>query len=541
MFMLAGCSGNTPSQGPTSVTGDVATDSLLTLADRVDEVGDTDIDSVLPLLEKADSAALDRGEEPVSLWIKGRKAFLQSSPDAPQILAQALELADSTANPYLYARIRLDLSRALPDSVPEVVRYRMACRSIPPIIEAKDSLRAMQAFYFINVLYGYVLDRETQAGVLARAESFVPDSLPILQALMRVNILGLARDGDDNKYLELLEDARNDSVMLSAVAPMGAMIGADLYRLRGDTTALLDARPYAEETEAYAPDHPALLLYDTYKMRYFLDSGQTDSAAIYASAIRGLLDENTPYSGEMITQLAAYYHHTGDTTAESAMRLALRSLEEAQNAYNKAREMDSPTPDRLLDSLINPDRPDKDNSWLYLSLVFYVALGAATVIAVIMTRRKRRNNSETKLRGQLYKVHRQLASQHLRALDREKALHQAISYLDSHEETIADRKNLPAILAQLRAAASDSSEWERFDTIFTGLRPGFTENLTSAFPNLTKGELRLASLLSMDLDTKHIARLLNIQPDSVKKGRQRLRARFGMDPDISFTDFLSRF
>lgn len=539
LLLLAACRNQPSLRGPASVSGDTRIDSLLSLADKVDEVGDTDIDFAIPLLEEADSMASQKGYGAVALWAKGTKAFLLSSPEAAAILSQALEQADSSANPYLYARIRFDLSRALPDTIPELARYQMACRSIPQFIAAGDSLRAMQAFFFVNVLYGYVWDRDTQAEVLSRAESFVPDSLPVLRALMGVNILGLARDGDDIRYLELLDKAARDSIMLDAVAPMGAMIGADLYRLRGDTSALLSARKYADETQALAPEHPALPLYNAYMLRYFTDNNRADSAAIYAAVVRRMLDYGSPYDAEMASQLAAYYRFTGDTAAEAAMQLSLRSLEEARNAYDKAREMEQLAPDRLIKSLINPD--NQPESGKTHSKWPYIAIAAAVILPAILLLRRRHKRSEAGLRGQLDKANRRLAAQHLRAIDKEQAINLAISSLDLSSVNGIDGNELQAVIVKLKAAAADTGEWERFDAIFTGLRPGFSERLTAAYPTLTKGELRLASLLSMDLDTKHIARLLNIQPDSVKKGRQRLRARFGMAPDLSFTEFLSRF
>lgn len=51
----------------------------------------------------------------------------------------------------------------------------------------------------------------------------------------------------------------------------------------------------------------------------------------------------------------------------------------------------------------------------------------------------------------------------------------------------------------------------------------------------------MCALLSMDMDTKHIARILGINPESVKKHRQRLRAKFGIPPGVDWPQFLSRF
>lgn len=64
-------------------------------------------------------------------------------------------------------------------------------------------------------------------------------------------------------------------------------------------------------------------------------------------------------------------------------------------------------------------------------------------------------------------------------------------------------------------------------------------SLTLLYPALTQGEKRLCCLLSLDMDAKQMARLLMIQPDSVKKTRHRLRRKLGMKPDETFTSFFS--
>ena len=45
-------------------------------------------------------------------------------------------------------------------------------------------------------------------------------------------------------------------------------------------------------------------------------------------------------------------------------------------------------------------------------------------------------------------------------------------------------------------------------------------------------------MVFLGLETKHIARMLSINPDSVKKNRQRLRAKLGLTPDQPLDLFL---
>ena len=53
----------------------------------------------------------------------------------------------------------------------------------------------------------------------------------------------------------------------------------------------------------------------------------------------------------------------------------------------------------------------------------------------------------------------------------------------------------------------------------------YLDKLKEQNPNLTSYELRLCAYMKSNLSTKEIATILNIQPDSVKKAKQRLRKK----------------
>lgn len=69
----------------------------------------------------------------------------------------------------------------------------------------------------------------------------------------------------------------------------------------------------------------------------------------------------------------------------------------------------------------------------------------------------------------------------------------------------------------------------------------FTSKLKENYPSLTNNELHLSSLLRLKLNTKEIANIKNISPDSVKVLRYRLRKKFDLLSTTSLTDFLSDF
>jgi len=96
-----------------------------------------------------------------------------------------------------------------------------------------------------------------------------------------------------------------------------------------------------------------------------------------------------------------------------------------------------------------------------------------------------------------------------------------------------------------RAAKSevdgDGGDWERFEAVFTEMHPGFADGLRRDFPALTRNDIRLCAFISMDMEIKHIARMLGIQPDSVKKQMRRLRTKLGLAPGAPLAPFLARY
>ena len=152
------------------------------------------------------------------------------------------------------------------------------------------------------------------------------------------------------------DSLRRDSRMTEAVPPLGLMVNTDIYRLRGDTSALDSARRYARITEEGAPGHPALWLYDTYRLRYFVDKNQADSARVYAATLDSLLGDETPYASEMVAELIHYSEWAGDSVGAARLRLALRSLEEAREAYGKGQDMAARSMDPRLSAFIDSSR-----------------------------------------------------------------------------------------------------------------------------------------------------------------------------------------
>ena len=69
----------------------------------------------------------------------------------------------------------------------------------------------------------------------------------------------------------------------------------------------------------------------------------------------------------------------------------------------------------------------------------------------------------------------------------------------------------------------------------------FRAKLKESYPSLTPNEIHLASLLFLKLNTKEIAAIKNISPNSVKVLRYRLRKKLNLETSINLSEFLNNW
>ncbi|AHM60527.1 Tetratricopeptide repeat protein 28 TPR repeat protein 28 [Flammeovirgaceae bacterium 311] len=83
-------------------------------------------------------------------------------------------------------------------------------------------------------------------------------------------------------------------------------------------------------------------------------------------------------------------------------------------------------------------------------------------------------------------------------------------------------KELSAVKDILQSNLYLDEDWNKFRLHFEQVHPHFFEELQAKYPTLTKNELRLLSYFHINLSTKEIAALLNIDPASVRTAKTRL-------------------
>jgi DNA-binding CsgD family transcriptional regulator len=99
----------------------------------------------------------------------------------------------------------------------------------------------------------------------------------------------------------------------------------------------------------------------------------------------------------------------------------------------------------------------------------------------------------------------------------------------SAEEVLRENINLPC----------QSVDWVKFDTQFAAAHPQFTQKLIATYPDLSPTEIRVCSLLRMNLKSEEIASLFCLSPRSVEFHRYNIRKKLGLKKEQNLPLFLA--
>lgn len=95
------------------------------------------------------------------------------------------------------------------------------------------------------------------------------------------------------------------------------------------------------------------------------------------------------------------------------------------------------------------------------------------------------------------------------------------------------------MVQQIESNIRDDNSWTSFNQQFSQLHSDFVHTLSERYPNLTPMELKICSLLKIQLSTKEIAAALVLSPRTVEDHRNRMRKKFDLKKDENLATFLA--
>jgi hypothetical protein len=133
---------------------------------------------------------------------------------------------------------------------------------------------------------------------------------------------------------------------------------------------------------------------------------------------------------------------------------------------------------------------------------------------------------------------RELASNSLIIMEKNQVLKSLVDELEKEKDAGNIQSNTALQISNnIRMHLGTDDEWDFFKMQFVKVHPDFFVRLKTLCPSITEGELRLCAYIRTGMENKHIAQMLSLQPESVKKNRYRLRQKLNLGKE-SLEDFL---
>jgi DNA-binding CsgD family transcriptional regulator len=147
---------------------------------------------------------------------------------------------------------------------------------------------------------------------------------------------------------------------------------------------------------------------------------------------------------------------------------------------------------------------------------------------------------EEKLNKELALRSRELSSQLLHLVQKNQLLEEiktAVTQIIKDEKR-DQKKQLKGLLQRIQESYSGDQYWEEFRGVFDQLHESFFVRLQQKSPELTPTDIRIISLIKMNLTPMEISTLLGITPDSLRVSRYRIKKKLQLTPEESLSGFL---
>ncbi|GMQ29160.1 tetratricopeptide repeat protein [Algoriphagus confluentis] len=159
---------------------------------------------------------------------------------------------------------------------------------------------------------------------------------------------------------------------------------------------------------------------------------------------------------------------------------------------------------------------------------------------LIATEKENINLLEARMAAEVEAQSKAVTAQTLHVLEKNQMLMSIQDRLKKvlEEDPKDQKKKIRNLIKQIDYNFSQDTDWEEFKSSFEKVHQDFFKKLNENGQELTPGELKLASLMRMNLNSKEIASTLGISQDSLRISRYRLRKKLNLEKGTSLQQFL---
>ncbi len=143
---------------------------------------------------------------------------------------------------------------------------------------------------------------------------------------------------------------------------------------------------------------------------------------------------------------------------------------------------------------------------------------------------------EQELQQNLMYKSKQLSSHALHMMQKNNMLHEITEELVTASDQ--DASMVKRIKFLINESLRSDKDWDVFKLYFEEINKGFFEKLKEINPELTINDLRLCALIKLNMNSKEMASVLNISPNSIKSARYRLKKKLELEVDADLESFV---
>lgn len=301
------------------------------------------------------------------------------------------------------------------------------------------------------------------------------------------------------------------------------------------------------------------------------DETGNDLAAI--ELFNACLAENKKrgHAGDMnarcLKRLSKIYSETGDYKKALQYQISYDALRDSLNNENNLQAMEELNiqyQTAKKEAAIQQAQQESRNSqfwvWVLSASILVLLIAIIASLSFLIYRNKRakeiakiedglRQSEISRIKQEL-DFNKQQLSDYIETL-KDKSI-QIISLEDQIKNTLGEENGLKFLSEGIQSTEElidniygfkilTDEDWLRFKRYFDNVYPGMIQRLRELQPDITAAEQRLFMLIRLNSESKEIADMLGISPESVRKTKYRLKKKLSLSEDISLDDYIRKF
>lgn len=455
-------------------------------------------------------------------------------------MEDALQKTDSIKFPYDYHRIAWNLD--LDYHEPTLSRYNFLIDELNFFRKAKDYSIAGAYAMEVGTFLDDIGDTEHGKPYLVIADSlFLIGGFRDQISNNRINhARAITIEGDTANAEKMYRAILNDSSTPLSPYARDIVLG-NIYSLNEDTTTLRIAYNLVKDNPK---EIEAQCMYENFLGQEKLKINDIDSARYYLQRAQAHMPETyrPDVQLEFFQLKYNFYERTGRIDSAYKYLKIASILNDSINMSDKDIEVrNAILTAEIEEAKLSRDLKNRKLTIIYLAGIIAIIIICSGIIIIMRRRVEKQKIEKLNIELEAERANRRMMAMKV-ALDEKDTL---LSTMESEAQKLRETGDITDLAAgklqsTIKVHMGSESQREAFIDTYGNINPEFTLRLKELYPNLTQADHKLAAFVAMEMDNKHIARVMGIRPESVKQARWRLRTKMSLEKGESLEDAIRK-